>query len=192
MTKKPQKIKKPPKIFKTNINKNDNKKKSDIKISSCQMKALKEIFSKYNDLTDQQYNALAQVINLKASVIRDWYKNTKNKVVLSDITNTNRPASVSIRNQQPILKECRIEIERLNPRLYSSNLIKHTIASLPPPNLSNNNTNDSVFEFHFKNSVFKINPELIASAIAAGKETVIKYDRNIDDEIEDGFENDIF
>ena len=80
-------------------------------ISIRQQDALMEIYSKYNQLSERQYNALGLVINLNPKTVKKWFEMRKKKI--NDIL-----------RKHPSMKECKVQLEKLNPNLISkSNLV---------------------------------------------------------------------
>ena len=145
-------------------------------ISIRQQNALMEIYSKYNQLSERQYNALGLVINLNPITVKMWFEMRKKKI--NDIL-----------RKHPSMKECKVQLEKLNPNLISkSNLV----LSLQRQSSNASKNFGEACKSHLSEffndatqicSAPRFNFNLVAST--ENRTTVIRYDRSIDDNSDD-------
>lgn len=211
---------------KNKIRKIINKTKK-FQFSVRQLNALKEIFSKYEDLTEEQYNALSLVINLSVEKIKEW--NDNNKITklkkLVNITN-NEKSRVDVVSKEfsvlmkpeTITNELDREIDSdqvFDPPIISSNMISkfniHRSASranlvrtssiCSTTSITSSSLDDLQVGLGLDENTIttKLNIDqhtlnMMISEIAKGNfyetQTVLKYDRFLDDDDDNDYDND--
>ena len=158
------------------------KTKTISKISTHQLRSLREIFAKYQDLTDKQMEALALVINLNYCSIKEWF----------EIKKLEKNYHQFVNSKKPILKECKIMIEKLDPNLFNKLMLTHSIRVKELPitqkiSTSTEKINNSSCSFELQNKFGYVSIELINSEVSKNENTIIKYDRTLDDDTDDDF-----